>query len=123
MVHAEIFAAMERCNLCHDTSRSCQDVESYHYREGMAIDMEQGHSEDMTAKPKRPRDVSQRAKLIVAIATGQAEDEKPDEGKDKAAHALGRKGGNARAKKLTPEQRAEIARKAAAKRWSTKKTV
>lgn len=32
----------------------------------------------------------------------------------------GKKGGRARAKKLTPEERAEIARKAAASRWATK---
>ena len=45
----------------------------------------------------------------------------PDEGKDPAAVSLGRrgglKGGRARADKLTPEQRSEIARKAAAARW------
>jgi hypothetical protein len=42
-------------------------------------------------------------------------------GKDAAAVTLGRKGGlkggNARAEKLTPEQRSEIAKKAAAARW------
>jgi general stress protein YciG len=38
--------------------------------------------------------------------------------KDQAAVALGRKGGMARAKALSPEKRAEIARKAAAKRWN-----
>ena len=38
------------------------------------------------------------------------------EGKDPNAAALGRKGGRARAEKMTPERRAEIARKAAAKR-------
>ena len=41
-----------------------------------------------------------------------------DDGKDPAAKALGRKGGAARAAKLTPEQRTEIARKAAEKRWN-----
>ncbi|SPM38656.1 Predicted nuclease of the RNAse H fold, HicB family [Mycobacterium numidiamassiliense] len=44
--------------------------------------------------------------------------------KDPAAVALGRKGGlkggRARAKKLTAEQRSEIARRAARSRWSTK---
>lgn len=34
-----------------------------------------------------------------------------------AASELGRLGGTARARKLTPEQRQEIARKAAARRW------
>jgi hypothetical protein len=40
-----------------------------------------------------------------------------DSGKDKAAHEFGKKGGAARRDKLSPERRAEIARKAAAKRW------
>ncbi len=73
------------------------------------------------SRKKRPRDVSQRAKLIVDIATGEAEDENPDEGTNPHAVALGRlggkKGGKARAMKLTPEQRSEIARVAAAARW------
>lgn len=76
---------------------------------------------DRSSKPKRPRDVSQRAKLIVDIATGQVEDENPDEGKNPHAVALGRlggiKGGKARAAKLTAEQRSEIARRAAQARW------
>jgi hypothetical protein len=38
--------------------------------------------------------------------------------KDANAVALGRKGGKARSKKLTAEQRKEIARKAAQARWS-----
>lgn len=84
-------------------------------------------------KPKRPKDMNQLAASIVAIASGEAEDgpasdpkpEKPtDPTKNPAAVALGRlggkKGGRARAEKLTPEQRSEIARKAAAKRWSSK---
>lgn len=79
---------------------------------------------DRSSKPKRPRDASQRAKLIVDIATGQVEDENPDEGKNPHAVALGRlggqKGGRARAKKLTPKQRTEIARRAAHARWNKK---
>lgn len=73
------------------------------------------------AKPKRPRDPNQLGKLIVEIATGDREDEKPDEGKNPHAVELGRlggqKGGKARAEKLTDERRAEIARKAARARW------
>ena len=76
----------------------------------------------MTDKRKRPRDISQRAKLIVDIATGEVEDKEPDIGKNPAAVALGRlggkKGGKARAAKLTPEQRSKIARKAALARWN-----
>jgi hypothetical protein len=49
----------------------------------------------------------------------------PDDGKNPAAVALGRlggkKGGPARAAKLTKEQRAEIARKAAEARWGKRK--
>jgi hypothetical protein len=41
----------------------------------------------------------------------------PDDGKDSAAKALGKKGGAARAKNMKPERLAEIAQKAAAKRW------
>lgn len=72
---------------------------------------------------KRPRDANQLAKLIVDIASGEVEDKAPDEGKDPAAVERGRKGGmkggEARAAKLSPKQRSEIAKKAAAKRWST----
>ena len=69
---------------------------------------------------KRPADVIGNAIRVAQIATGEVEEEteRDDDGKDKAAQALGRKGGAARAKKLSPEQRAEIARKAAAKRWN-----
>ena len=70
----------------------------------------------MTAKKKRPTDISQRAKMIVDIATGEVEDK--GEEKDQGAQAMGKKGGKARAAKLTKERRAEIAKKAAAKRWS-----
>ena len=66
---------------------------------------------------KRPADVVGAAVKVMKIATGEVEED-IDDGKDKAAVELGRKGGKARAKKLTPERRAEIARKAAAKRWS-----
>ena len=55
--------------------------------------------------------------MVAKIATGEIEEPVEDDGKDKAAQVLGRKGGKARALKLTPERRSEIARKAAAKRW------
>ncbi len=71
---------------------------------------------------KRPRDINQLAKLVTDLATGQIELPKTDDGKDPAAVALGRKGGlkggNARAKALSAEQRAQIAKKAAKARWS-----
>jgi hypothetical protein len=70
---------------------------------------------------KRPRDVNELARQLVDEATGDAPPFDPDEGKDPAAVALGRrgglKGGRARAEKMTPEERAEAARKAARARW------
>jgi hypothetical protein len=73
-------------------------------------------------RTKMPRDVNQRAKLTVDWATGQADPE-PEPAKDPAAIERGRagglKGGSARAEKLTPERRREIARKAAAARWKS----
>lgn len=81
------------------------------------------HTCGMTTKPKLPRDTNQLAKLIVDIATGEAEAPKTDDGKDAAAVSLGRrgglKGGRARAESLTAEQRSEIAKKAAKARWKT----
>lgn len=72
---------------------------------------------------KRPRDISQLATEIVKEATGEKKKE-PEVKKNPAAVELGRlgglKGGKARAAKLTPEQRKEIARKAAAARWKRK---
>jgi hypothetical protein len=52
--------------------------------------------------------------MVAKIATGEVEDERE---LSSAAAELGRKGGKARAAKMTPERRAEIARKAAEKRW------
>lgn len=67
---------------------------------------------------KRPADVIGNAVHVMRIATREIEEgTEPDDGKDPAAQALGRKGGKARAESMTPERRAEIARKAAAKRW------
>jgi hypothetical protein len=61
---------------------------------------------------KRPADVIGNAVLMGRIATGEVEDTTEDDGKDPAAKALGAKGGRARADGMTPERRAEIARKA-----------
>jgi hypothetical protein len=66
---------------------------------------------------KRPADVIGNAVMVMKIATGEIEDTVPDDGKDPAAKALGKKGGAARAASMTPERRAEIAKKAAASRW------
>jgi hypothetical protein len=70
---------------------------------------------------KRPADVIGSAIMIARIATGEIEEgTPPDDGKDPAAVALGRKGGKARAEGMTAEKRSEIAKKAAAKRWGKK---
>jgi hypothetical protein len=77
-----------------------------------------------TDRPKRPTDRNRLAHRIVQIATGEVEDDVPDpyEGKNPAAVELGRlggqKGGNARAAKLTPQERSAIAKKAASARWA-----
>lgn len=80
----------------------------------------------MTKAPKRPRDFSQAAKLVVDIATGQVEDHPPtpeEQGKDPSAvhrgHLGGKKGGHARAATLSKQRRTEIAKKAAKTRWKT----
>ena len=68
---------------------------------------------------KRPADVIGAAVQIAKIATGEIEEDlgETEDGKDKAAVALGRKGGRARADTLSKKQRSEIARKAAKARW------
>jgi len=67
---------------------------------------------------KRPADVIGNAVKVMRIATG--EDEEIDDGKDKAAQSLGRRGGQARAKSLTQEERSKIAKEAARLRWAAK---
>lgn len=73
------------------------------------------------ANPKRPRDVNELAARLVELATDPDASDEAGDGKDPAAVELGRrgglKGGKARAAKLSPEQRSEIAKKAAAARW------
>ena len=64
---------------------------------------------------KRPADAIGLAVMVGKIATGEIEEER--EPISSAAAELGRRGGKARAEKMTPERRAEIARKAAAARW------
>ena len=58
---------------------------------------------------KRPADVNQLGKLIADIAVGDVEDDEPKSGRSR--------GGIARAVKMSPEQRKQIAKKAANARW------
>ncbi len=70
---------------------------------------------------KRPADAIGAAVMVAKIATGEIEEDADEKlVKNAAAVELGRMGGKARAKKLTKEQRREIARKAARTRWGHK---
>jgi len=79
-------------------------------------------------RKKREHDFSVTAFRVVQEATGQGETESEQVNTDKEkkfdpvalGHLGGLKGGKARAEKLTPEQRKEIARVAANARWRKK---
>lgn len=81
--------------------------------------------------PKRSRKKKPLSDDVNVLATkigksGNEDEPEPKESDKKNPHAValgrlgGLKGGKARAQKLTPEQRREIARKAAKARWSKK---
>jgi len=71
---------------------------------------------------KRPRDLNSLAASLVGDATDEAPQGSTEPEKDPSAVALGRrgglKGGKARASKMTSEQRADVARRAAQARWA-----
>jgi len=73
----------------------------------------------MPKRSRKPADLNRLASAIVGEATDPGFD--PYQGKNPAAVELGRlggqKGGKARAAKLSPQQRSEIAQKAAVERW------
>ena len=69
----------------------------------------------MTKTPKRPRDVSQLAKMMVDIASGDARSVAPP--KNALSAEYGKLGGLARAQSLSDEQRTAISKMAAKKRW------
>lgn len=71
---------------------------------------------------KRPADVIGNAVKVMKILTGEEPEDYGDaHAKNQAAAELGRKGGKKRAESMTPERRAEIAKKAAVKRWGGSK--
>jgi hypothetical protein len=80
----------------------------------------------MPTRSSKDHDFTTVARRVVEQAIGEHLDgtplEKPDEGKNPHAVALGRlggkKGGKARAEKLSPAKRKAIARKAAEARWN-----
>lgn len=69
---------------------------------------------------RRPADVVSNAIKVARIATGEDQEDMPKakQGRSAAAAELGKLGGKARAKSLSAKKRSEIAKKAAAKRWS-----
>jgi len=80
----------------------------------------------MARKHQGPEDFAEGAFRIFQEAIGETPKTEPEKPKNEAAVALGRlgglKGGKARAAKLTPEQRSEIARNAVKKRWAKGKS-
>jgi hypothetical protein len=66
--------------------------------------------------PSRPRDMNQLAHRIGALATHEIEEDKSVPVDTAAARR-----GDARAAKLSPKRRSQIAKKAARARWGTKK--
>jgi hypothetical protein len=66
---------------------------------------------------RRSAEVIGNAVKVMRIATAEEEETVIDDGKNAAAKELGAKGGRKRAENMTPERRAEIARKAAQSRW------
>ena len=76
----------------------------------------------MPKRSRMPRDPNLRAKAVVDFATGQREPDPPAPVKNPAAVELGRMGGKIggkiRAANMTPEERANSARKAALARWA-----
>lgn len=75
----------------------------------------------MVKRKKKEHDFAITAFRVVQEATGQTEEAETKIKQDIDFAALGHKGGlkggKARAEKLTPEQRKEIAKKAAKARW------
>lgn len=70
----------------------------------------------MSAKSNPRKDLNELAFSIVQQAIGEEERPAPTKAQETGREG-GLKGGKSRAAKLTPEQRSEIAKKAAAKRW------
>lgn len=79
----------------------------------------------MAKHPKRPRDPNQLAKLILDMTTGERANDSP-KGPESPATAARRKGGvkggKRRARRLTADQRREIAQTAARARWEKGKS-
>ena len=70
---------------------------------------------------RRPADVIGTAVKVMRIAVGEETEILTEDGKNKAAQALGKLGGVARAKSMSTKRKAEIAKKAAAARWKNQR--
>jgi hypothetical protein len=66
---------------------------------------------------KRPADVIGNAVKVMRIATGEETEELETDRAKSAAAELGSRGGKARAARISPARRREIATKAARARW------
>jgi hypothetical protein len=110
---------------------SCQRVTTESVITGSSARLADGHPNGRSGTaprvkqmPKGPRGESRPADLIgnavrvMRIATGEEPDDREDAPPPSPAQQLGKLGGAARARNLTAEQRKEIARKGAAKRWA-----
>jgi len=71
----------------------------------------------MAKRSKKPADLNRLAAAIVGEATDETPAE-PENPKAVAGRAGGKKGGKARAERMTSDQRSKAARKAAKARWS-----
>jgi hypothetical protein len=72
----------------------------------------------MAKRTKKPADLNRLAAAIVDEATDETPQE-PEPGQVRAGRKGGLKGGKARAEKLSPAKRSEIASKAAKARWGS----
>jgi hypothetical protein len=72
----------------------------------------------MAKRSSKPRDLNSLAASIVGDSTDESALE-PESQQTQAGRLGGRKGGKARASKLSATRRSEIAKKAAQARWSS----
>jgi hypothetical protein len=73
----------------------------------------------MAKRSKKPADLNRLAAAIVDNATAEEGTTKPESQQTQAGRVGGKKGGKARAERMSPAQRSEAARRAAKARWST----
>lgn len=72
----------------------------------------------MAKQSKKPADLNRLAAAIVGDATNETSPQ-PESQQAEAGRLGGRKGGKARAARMSPEERSRAAKKAAQARWSS----